>query len=102
MKRFDMKHHKVTAYHLQVNGLVEWFNGTLKKTLAKLIEESDQWDELILPALFAYRSSSIESIGIPPAFLEYGRTMRFPMMQLPGETIWQRVKHLIDKFPLHQ
>ena len=24
------------------------------------------------------------------------------MAQLPGETIWQRVKHLIDKFPLDQ
>src|ERR1043165_583997 len=42
MKRFDMKHHKITAYHPQANGLVEHFNETLKKTLAKLIEESDQ------------------------------------------------------------
>ena len=24
------------------------------------------------------------------------------MAQLPGETIWQRVKHLIDKFPFDQ
>src|ERR1044072_1444817 len=63
-KRFDMKHHKITAYHPQANGLVERFNGTLKKTLAKLYEESDQWDELIPPALFAYRSSPIESIGV--------------------------------------
>src|ERR1044071_3635501 len=97
-----MKHHKITAYHPQANGLVERFNGTLKKTLAKLHEESNQWDELIVPVLFAYRSSPIESIGIPPAFLEYGRTMRYPMAQLPGEIIWQRVKHLIDKFLLDQ
>ena len=40
-QRFDMKHHKITAYHPQANGLVERFNGTLKKTLAKLSEESD-------------------------------------------------------------
>src|ERR1044071_131033 len=102
MKRFDMKHHKVTAYYPQANGLVERFNGTLKKTLAKLSEESDQWDELIYPALFAYRSSPIESIGVPPAFLEFGRTLRYPLAQLPGETIWQKVKQLIDKFPLDQ
>ena len=100
MKRFDMKHHKVTAYHPQANGLVERFNETLKKTLAKLSEEFDQWDDLIPPALFAYRSSPINSIGVPPAFLEYGRIMRFPMAQLPGETIWQRVKQLIEKFLL--
>ena len=101
-KRFDMKHHKITAYHPQANGLVERFNGTLKKTLAKLHEESDQWDELIPLALFAYRSSPIESIGIPPAFLEYGQTLRYPLTQLPDETIWQRVKQLIDQFPLDQ
>src|ERR1044072_9166910 len=97
-----MKHHQITAYHPQANGLVERFNGTLEKTLAKLSEESDQWDDLIHPALFAYRSSLIESIGVPPAFLEYGRTLRYPLAQLPGETIWQRVKQLIDKFPLDQ
>src|ERR1043165_4655309 len=101
-KCFDIKHHKITAYHPQANGLVERFNGTLKKILAKLYEELDQWDELILPALFAYRSSPIESIGIPPAFLEYGQTLRYPLAQLSGETIWQRVKQLIDKFPLNQ
>ena len=46
--------------------------------------------------------SSIESIGVPPAFLEYGRTLRYPLAQLLDETIWQRVKHLINKFPLDQ
>src|ERR1044071_1870285 len=101
-KRFDMKHHRITAYHPQANGLVEHFNRTLKKTLAKLNEESDQWDDLIPPALFAYRSLPIESIGVPPAFLEYGRTLRYPLAQLPDETLWQRVKQLIDKFPLDQ
>ena len=41
IKRFDMKHYKVTAYYPQANKLVKRFNGTLKKMLAKLIEESD-------------------------------------------------------------
>src|ERR1044072_8507753 len=102
VQRFDMKHHKITAYHPQANGLVERFNGTLKKTLAKLSDESDQWDDLIYPSLFAYRASPIDSIGVPPAFLEYGRALRYPLAQLPGETLWQRVKQLIDKFPLDQ
>ena len=57
---------------------------------------------MIPPALFAYRSSPIESIGVPPAFLEYGRTLRYPLANLPGETLWQRMKQLIDKFPLDQ
>jgi hypothetical protein len=97
-----MKHHKVTAYHSQANGLVERFNRTLKKTLAKLTEESDQWDDLIPPALFAYRSLPIDSIGVPSAFLEYSRIMKYSIAQLPSKTIWQRVKHLIDKFLLDQ
>src|ERR1044071_5725173 len=97
-----MKHHKITAYHPQANGLIECFNGTLKKTLAKLSEESDQWDKLIHPVLFAYRSSPIESIRVPPAFLEYGRMLQYPLAQLSSETIWQRVKQLIDQFPLNQ
>src|ERR1044072_10001149 len=41
LTRFDMKHHKVTAYQSQANGLVEHFNRTLKRILVKLIDESD-------------------------------------------------------------
>ena len=85
MAKFNMKHHKITAYYSQANGLVERFNGTLKKTLAKLTEESDQQDDLIALALFTYRSSSIDSIRILSVFLEYSHTMRYPLAQLPGK-----------------
>src|ERR1044072_2323340 len=89
-------------YHVTVFGLVLicchffFFNDTATTEIYTLSLHD------ALPVLFAYRSSPIESIGVSPAFLEYGRTMRNPMAQLPGEIIWQRVKHLIDEFTLDQ
>ena len=70
-----MKYHKVIAYHSQANGLVERLNGTLKKTLTKLMENVEEWDKMIPPALFAYRSALIESIGTSPAFLEFDKEL---------------------------
>lgn len=100
MKRFDMKHHQVTAYHPQSNGLVERLNGTLKKTLVKIMENVDTWDEMIPPALFAYRTTPIESIGTSPAFLEYGREVRIPLEITKDETIWERIKKLVIDVPI--
>src|SRR6266511_2597699 len=86
-EKFQMKHHKITAYHPQANGLVEWFNGTLKKTLAKIAEEIHDWDKFIAPALFAYRSSPVETIRVSSGYLEYGREMRLLMEAKKGETL---------------
>src|ERR1043165_3489723 len=42
-KRFHYKHHKVTAYRPQANGLVEGFNKTLKNMLKKLSDGLGDW-----------------------------------------------------------
>src|ERR1044071_9137013 len=55
MKRFDMKHHKVTAYYPQANGLVERFNGTLKKTLAKISAGEEDSDDFLIAGLLVHR-----------------------------------------------
>jgi Integrase zinc binding domain/Integrase core domain len=99
-QRFDMRHHKITAYHPQANGLVERFNGTLKKTLAKISDELHDWDKFIAPALFAYRSTPIETIGTSPAYLEFGRAMKLPKEANKNETIWERMSHLIREVPI--
>src|ERR1044072_6578537 len=75
-KKFHFKHHKVTAYRPQANGLVEGFNKTLKQMLRKLSEGLEDWDDYVAPALFAYRTSHIENVGISPDILTYGRSMR--------------------------
>ena len=79
-----MKHHKITAYHPQANGLVERFNGTLKKTLVKICEETNEWDQFIAPALFAYRSSKVDTIGLTPSMMEFGREMKLPSEITPN------------------
>src|SRR5688572_7870154 len=94
-KRFHYKHHKVTAYRPQANGLVEGFNKTLKNMLRKLSEGLGDWDEFIPPALFAYRTSHIETVGVSPDILTYGRSMRLPKEANKRESQWERVKHMV-------
>src|SRR5262245_8872704 len=102
-EKFLIKHHKVTAYHPQANGLVERFNGILKETITKIMNEDDQWDRAIAPALFAYRTHHIESIGTSPDFLEFGRFLRVDGEKIKPETIWDRLKHMVEQVPLiHQ
>ena len=99
-QKFDMKHYKITAYHSQANGLVERFNGTLKQTLAKISAGVEDWDDFLAPALFAYRSSPVRTIGVASSFLEYGRALRLPLEMTPSMTIWDRVKHMVTQVPI--
>src|SRR6185369_3619820 len=100
VRKFDMKHHKITAYHPQANGLVERFNGTLKQTLAKIAQGTNDWDDFIAPALFAHRTSPIRTLGVAPSFLEYGRALRLSREITPSMTIWERVKHMVTQVPI--
>ena len=75
--KFGMKHHMSTPYHPQANGLVERFNKSLCDSLVKLADESDMWDELIEPALFAHRTAKNRSIGLSPYILMYGVESQF-------------------------
>ena len=67
-------------YHPMCKGLVEKFNGTLKKMLRKLCsEQSKQWHRYINALLFAYREVPQDSTHFAPFELMYGRTVRGPM-----------------------
>ena len=68
-----------TPYHPICNGLVEKFNGTLKRMLKKLCEEKPRdWDSYLSPLLFAYREVPQETLGFSPFELLYGRSIRGP------------------------
>src|ERR1044071_5989007 len=101
-KKFHFKHHKVTAYRLQANGLVEGFNKILKQMLRKLSEGLGDWDEYIPLALFIYRTSHIENIGVSSNILTYSRTMRFSKEAIKKESVWERVKHIITQVPIYR
>ena len=65
---------QTSRYHAQINGVVEWFNQTLKDMLRKTAyEEGKDWDRLIPFVLFAYREVPQASTGFSPFELLYGR-----------------------------
>ena len=76
-----------TPYHLICNGLVERFNGTLKKMLRRLCNEQPrQWHRFVNPLLFAYREAPQEATGFSSFELLYGRTVadRFKSLRSCG------------------
>lgn len=87
-----------TPYHPQCNGLVERFNGTLKRMLRRMCAERPKdWDRYLSAILFAYREVPQESLGFSPFELLYGRSLRGPMTVLKelwtGEVDQEEVKH---------
>ena len=79
----DIKKSNTTPYHPQANGLVDNFNGTLKKMLKCYAqEEPTNWDRHIPYVLFAYRESPHETTGYSPFELLYGRQVRGPQQQM--------------------
>ena len=74
-----MRKVNTTAYHPQMDGLVENFNRTLRAMLAKHSREfGPQWDVHLQQVLFAYRTKPHESTGESPFYLLYGRDTRLP------------------------
>ena len=93
----SIKRLTTTPYHPICNGLVERFNGTLKKILRRLcIEQPRQWHRFVNPLLFAYREAPQKATGFLPFELLYGRTVRGPVQILKelwtGETDGTEIK----------
>ena len=74
-----VEHRVTSAYHPQTNGLAKRFNRTLIDCLRKVTDEEDNWDRMISPALFAYRTSKHASTGMTPFKMVYGREARLPI-----------------------
>ena len=69
-----------TPYHPMCYGLVEKFNGTLKKMLKRLCNKKpNQWHRYINTLLFAYREVPQYLTHFAPFELMYGRTVRGPI-----------------------
>ncbi|CAF1177908.1 unnamed protein product [Rotaria sordida] len=72
------------VYHPQSNGMVERFNATFVPQIAKLQDrENNNWDEFLLPVVFAYNTGIHATTGYSPFQLQYGRDPRLPTDEPP-------------------
>jgi len=68
---------RTSVYHPQTDGLVKWFNKTLKSMLRKFVhEDSRRWDKWLEPLLFAVREVPQASTGFSLFELLFGRRPR--------------------------
>ena len=93
MHIMKIKHLMCSPYHPMCNGLVESFNGTLKRMLYKLCAENpSEWHKMIDPLLFAYREVPNESTGFSSFELIYGRKVHFKYYNNYGRAIMMKRK----------
>ena len=76
---------RTTPYHPQSDGMVERFNQTLERHLAKLVDNHQtDWDKYIPLFLLSYRTAVHESTSVTPANANFGRELRLPADLLTG------------------
>ena len=68
---------RTAAYHPQCDGATERVNRTLL-TMLRAFQAYDNWEDLLQPITFAYRSAPHSSTGFSPYELLYGRTPVLP------------------------
>ena len=86
-----------TAYHPQMDGLVERFHQTLTDMLAKSIEKNNKdWDKHLPYVMFGYRSGLQQSTWESPFYLLYGWDPCLPTGEVLNVPVDQRNIDLRD------
>src|SRR6266540_2987465 len=98
-EKFRVKHHRSTPYRPQVNGLVERFNKSLCDSLAKLVNESAEWDIFVEPALWAHRTSINSFTQLSPFMIVYGIQPQFSADQFQSHNLWDRMMQIVEGLP---
>src|SRR6266542_5203069 len=98
-KKFRIKYRLFTLYHSQTNGLVERFNQTLCKKLAKMVKETTMWDKFIDPALIAYRTTKHVTMRVIPFLFMYGREAVLPIDELYDLRMRDRMMQIVEEVP---
>ena len=73
----SVKQLKCSRYHPIANGLVEKYNGLIKKILRRMcFEQPKQWDRYLPALLFSLREIPNSSLGFSPFELLHGPNVR--------------------------
>src|SRR5437868_9659238 len=73
-EKFQTKHRLTSSYKPQTNEMIEQFNQTIGKCIAKLLTDKEkEWDKYIDTVLLAYHTIKHEATGFMPFQLLYGR-----------------------------
>lgn len=84
-RALKIKRIQTTAYHPQANGMIERFHATLKITLVLWSHEcSDEWDDLLPFAIFAYNTAFHTTLQEVPHYLAHGYDARLPIDEVLG------------------
>src|SRR6266508_3023543 len=98
-EKFRIKHCLSSPYHPQTNSLVERFNQILCEKLAKLSEETDQWNEFVDPVLMAYWTTKHSATGVTPFLLTFGREAVLPIDETKPLTIHECMMSIVEEIP---
>jgi hypothetical protein len=77
-----------SAYHPQANGKVERLHRDMKAYLKIWGEKSGEWDRCLPGFVFAHNNTPSRRDGYSPAFLAFGREMRYPADIIHEEMDW--------------
>ena len=78
--RHGIHHNIATPYHPQTSGQAETSNKQIKNILQKMINETGTaWKDILLDALWAYRTANKTPLAMSPYHLVYGKTCHLPI-----------------------
>ena len=79
-KLYKVQKLRMSSYHAQTNGQVEWMNQTLICMIGKLDGEKKAcWSEYLPELQLSYNSTCLAVTGYSPHFLLFGRRPRIPV-----------------------
>ena len=80
LAKYGVNHRIASPYHPQSSGQVELSNREIKLILQKTVNRSQKnWSKKLDDALWAYRTTYKNPMGMPPYKMVHGKACHFPL-----------------------